>query len=510
MHRVLFKSLILLWTAFPSMAAAEPVIVSLPTQSTIETGALSSLSLKLDQAIVSITIDDDSAPWWKARPAREGQGDSTLSILRQGRTLSMRRGETESPRLPIRMELVVPSDLDLEIAGVGLEVDIQAPIVEPTLEEQPSATAGEAAPAEEEPEVETSGPDLESQLDGAIWHHELHLESSSATLIGLAGVRIEAKLSDVRLRGTSGALELRLEDGTLESEDHFGLIHLTNRGTKVRIENQIGGLLFETTGGEVAVLGGEGPYRGEARGGSVSLLDWSGRAVITGQETQIEARDGRQGSQLEIAGTGLDVDLVRLEGPLEAELEGGRLRGSELTGNSTISARQTARLTLEALAAEEVRIDLAEDASADLRDIDGALEVVLDQARLEVHDVEQLGIKGVDCEMVAEDVAGVRMISLKNSIFDLDLTALERQPAIALRGAVDGRVELAQPCVVRMAGDVGLISENATVTGCELVTLASPKEERMRGQKGYPEGTIVLVTTLEKGGKIEIDGVVVP
>ena len=33
----------------------------------------------------------------------------------------------------------------------------------------------------------------------------------------------------------------------------------------------------------------------------------------------------------------------------------------------------------------------------------------------------------------------------------------------------------------------------------------------MRGQTGYPEGTIVLVTNVEKNsGHLEIDGVVVP
>lgn len=511
MPRILGVSLLLFAATLPLGAVEEPETYSLPASSTFNAGTFSKLSLHLDRAIVSITLDDEATASWKAKPAKKGGANATLSIGHQSGDLIVRREASEAPPATIRVELVVPESVELEVAGNDLELEIAAPLVDPP-QNEPDATASTGADgSEDDSEPVTSGPDLESQLDGAIWRHHLHLANSTAVLSGLSGVRLEARGSDVALRGTAGALALELEEGALASEDHFGLIHLAHQGSEVDIERQVGALLFETTGGELTILTGDGPFEGTSRGGSVSFLDWSGQAVIDAQETRIAARDSREGAALELAGNGLDIDIVRHEGTLEAELTGGRARGSDLRGNVTIAARDQAEIAFEALTGEETAFDLTAGAGADLRDVDAPLEVTLDQGRLEVTGVAQLGLKGLDSDVVAADVDGVRMISLKNSRFDLDLTAISRrQPAMALRGTVDGRLELAQPCVVRMAGDVGLIEENARVTGCDLVTLASPKKERMRGQKGYPEGTMVLVTNLERGGRIEIEGVVVP
>lgn len=500
-HKILLCSTTLL---FALGAKAENL--ALPARLPIDKTTVSTLSLLLDQAVIEIEVDDAATPSLTAAAIAAESPSEALRIETRDHSLSIRRGANESAPRPIRLRLVLGSEQTLEISGRALELDLQAPIEEATRDE----ATHEVAKGEDETERATSEENLEQQFDGLSWRYHLRLEDSAAELEGVVATRLEVKGSEVRLRATSGPLLLDSEDSTIESEDHRGQIRVLSAASKVEIERQLGGLLFETDGGELTVIAGHGPYQGDAAGALVSLLDWQGSAKLDGEGARFEVRDGYAGCEIEIAGRDLDIDVVRLEGALTADVEGGRLNGTALYGRTVVAARKEAQLALADLGGELVDIQLTEGASADLSGVDSVLEVKLDRARAEVTGARQLGVKGVQAEMVAEAIESVRMISLKNSLFDLDLTSLERHPAMALRGASEGRLLLAQPCVVRLAGKIELVDANARVTGCDLVTLASPKAERMRGQRGYPEGTIVLVTNLEEGGKIEVKGVVVP
>ncbi len=353
-------------------------------------GVDSHLLFELDGAELHFTTRTDALPVLQATaPAGESAG---LDVTSSGGCLTVRRagGAGEAPRL--RIDVVLGPGYTVRVAGADLAVRAE---------------------------------DLLSEDSGGSTYR-LAVERSTVDLTGVRISELEAAASSVALTGTQGILALTLEGGSAVLRGHRGRLVLAAAGADVTVADHHGQIVPDARDGSLEITGGEGTFSGTAAGAHLTFDDWRGPVELRARDTVVEARGAEHRARWQIDGIGLQLVLERIHGTVEATLEGGSLRASDLAAGVEVTAAGTRIDLVES--AGGVRLTLAGAADAVLADLLGGVEAEVSDSRLEVDQLDQLRLTGARAEVSVRRLARLESLEIRDSELALDLRGVGQGP----------------------------------------------------------------------------------
>ncbi len=462
-----FASLLLaaLAVACPLAAAT----LELPTEWPL--GVDSLLFFELDGADLYLTSRVDGLPVLRARAAKAGESAS-LDVVSSGGSLTIRRAggsEGEAPRL--RIDVALGPGRTVRVAGADLAVR-----AEDTLPEDAGRNA-----------------------------FRLALESSTAELSGVRVSELEAIDSSVTLTGTEGALVLNLTGGSASVEGHQGRLELAAAGADVTLAGHQGQIVPEIEDGSLEIAGGEGTFAGSAARAHLSFDDWRGPVEVRARDTVLEVRGAEHRDSWRIDGSGLQVVLERVWGKIEATVEGGSLRASDLSAGVQVTAGAGARVDLVEIVGG-VRLALADEAEAVLAGILGGVEAEVIDSRLEVDRTDRLKLTGGGADVSVQRLERLEPLEISDSELALDLRGIRQRLTLDLGGTSRARVQLTAPCIVQLTGAEASFGSGVEVTDCELRSVDQPVSRRQDRLKYGDVRPVRLTATVGPDAELEVEG----
>ncbi len=451
-----------LWLASVAIASAvAAATLELPADWPL--GVDSQLVFELDNADLHLTSRAEGLPVFRARVATEGEGASLETVSSGGRLTVRRAAGQGAPPVPrLRLDVELGPGRTVRIAGTDLVVRVTDALL---------------------PESGRSA-------------FRLALESSTADLAGARVSEIEAVASSLELTGTEGSLTLRLTGGSTQVQGHQGRLELEATDAGVAVTGHQGQLVSHLEGGSLEIAGGEGTFEGTAAEAQLTFDGWRGPVVVRGADSAIDALGAEHQDRWQIEGRELQVVLERVWGEIVATLEGGSLRGSDLSASVEAAASESARLDLVEVAGGAV-VELSDGAEAWITGVTGGCEAALTDSRLEVERIDRLTLSGARAQVTARGIAHLAPVEMTASELDLDLREARQGATLDLRGAGWARVRLEAPCVVQLTGAGDAFDSPVEVTGCDL--RAAGQEVSRRQERGMYGGSIPIRLTLTAG-----------
>ncbi len=435
-------------------------------------GTDSQLFFELDNADIQLTSRTGGLPELRARVATQG-GSASLEAVSSGGSLTLRRaaGGGVSPVSRLRLEVELGPGRTVRIEGTDLAVRVADALV---------PDSGRSA-------------------------FRLALESSTANLAGARVSEIEAVASSVELTGTEGSLTLKLTGGSAQVQGHQGRLELEATGAGVAVIGHQGRLVSHLEGGSLEIAGGEGTFEGTAAEAQLTFDGWAGPVVVRGADTAVDALGAEHRDRWQIEGRELQVVLERVGVEIVATLEGGSLRGSDLSASVEATAMGGARLDLVEVAGGAV-VELSDGAEAWVTGVTGNLEAAVTDSRLEVERIDRLTLSGARAQVTVRGIAQLAPVEMTASELDLDLREVRHGSSLDLRGAGWARVRLLAPCVVQLTGTGDAIDTPVEVTGCDL--RAAGQEVSRRQERAIYGGSIPSKLTVTAGpdSVVEVEG----
>ncbi len=277
---------------------------------------------------------------------------------------------------------------------------------------------------------------------------------------------------------------------------------------ELEVEGHRGDLALELDHSRLLVTGGESRCHGRLRGGWAQLEGWRGQGQLTGSDAIVEVLlAGGPETELTLEGQRLEVTVDHYEGAFTARLRGGRLRGADLAGRTEVTGSSAAFVDLAELEGE-VRLSLAGGASAQMTDIAEKLVAEVEGSRLETERVGNLNLVAERAEVFVTELARLGSAKATDSRLELDLTRLDHDPSLVLKGAGRAHIRLRSPCEVRVVQPGEIREERAKVTGCEFRTRSDARER-------FPvhtvvEGAVKLIASVSEESSLTVEGTPLP
>lgn len=466
--------------------AAAPVAAQPPPLGEIELPA-APVSLVLDNARVTIAAESGATPllrWWRDRA--DAPGAAELAAYSDGGAVVVQRPDAAEgePRARLRVEVVIDAAQPLAIAGAGLDLALERAGVEAA--ERPDVAPPAAPPV-------------------AAAATELSLVDSQATIGGLGGIVGVVDGGTLELRGTAGSHDLTVRDGSLRLIGHQGAATLNGDGAELAVEDAGGQLTIRAGGGTISLRSVRGRLQLELVDGGLQILDGGGSGSIVLTDSSADLR-GARFQNLSLKAVASHVTASACEGLATVDLTGGSLAVDDGSGSLTGVARDGAIVDLVDHRGD-VQLNLQEDSSAELRGIDGKVNL---RARGGEVVVDRASSLEVELDGVFATLGGVKALGafkVVSSEVELDLSELGR-PAVELAVQADSsvRVRLATPCRVRATGLESSLASQVDVTGCELQLGASGRwaTRRVRDIEGKPPTT--LTAQIAESSELTVEG----
>ncbi len=426
-----------------ALLATGPVaaeILELPAEWPL--GIDSRLVFELDDADLHLTTRAGGLPVLRARTAAVGES-ANLEVTSSGGHLTVRRpGEEGASR--VRIDVALGPGRAVHVAGTGLTVR------------------------------------AEDKLAGGLGVR-LALDRSTARLSGVRVSRLEATSSSVTLVNTAGDLALTLTGGKARVQGHVGRLELRAGDAGVAVIDHRGQIVPEVEGGSLEIAGGDGTFAGTAFEANLSFSDWRGPAEVRARDSLVEILGGEHRDHWQIDGRESQLVLERIEGTVEATLEGGSFNAGDLSANLLVTAGGT-RLDLIEVGGG-VTLELSDAAEALIAGATGGVEAQVTDSRLEIDRVDRLKLTGSAADVIARGVERLESLGLRDSQLALDLRDSRPGASLELRGTGYASVQLTEPCIVQLSGGDGAFGHQVEVVGCELRTSGeqvSPRHDRLK------------------------------
>lgn len=506
---LLFLMLMLLGGSFAGSAArSETETLELPFSLRLD--GTRDFDLRLDHADVTVRVEADAVPHLVARRAETTPPSASAAGIVSPEALSLeathRDGgivltrpspDGDAARPTLALELVIAPQHSLAIAGQALVVDVSAPV--------PDAAAVAAAVAVADPDAAAADTPAAPAPERMPARYVFRLRDSQARMIGGENLEVEIAGGTFRLVDTLGDLTVTATGGELASDRHAGRMLLDLGGGEATIQGAAGELRATVTGGRFAAFDSRLTATRMSVTDATAILDgWTGSVELRGSDARLDLQRGGADASLDIAGSRLEAAVVGLEGELTANLDAGSLTASGIRDNADVDAKNGAQISLSDVG-QRVVLHLEAGASGFVTNVGEWVTVRVANGRVEVDGTEHFGARGEHAEVIARDIRWLETTSFKNSRLDLDLSAIEHDPAMALKDSTEAHVILPLPCSIRVAGPDFAVENKVRVTGC---TLFTRKNMPPRGQRGGIPGERSMVVSITDTGALDVEAVV--
>ncbi|MEM9554743.1 MAG: hypothetical protein AAGC60_10825 [Acidobacteriota bacterium] len=496
-------------------------VLELPTARSLD--GVGALQVALDGAEADVLIDASAPASLRAEVlerAADGAprtGRLVLAPQAAGPWRLVRPVGAES--VAVRVELVVPPHLALEIVGRDIALSAQSAVL-PTADDasdgssEPGTPRRRSRPAERGVQSGSTDTDTRGGL-------RVEVEASSLDLLGLRGARLETSESFVVCDRCAGATTLTANGGTAELTAHRGALDVLATDAAVSIRGLEGGLVVDLLGGSLDVLGGIGMARLDARDASLRVdrrrgplhaeLEASSLTVAdlvnerTADLDPAAPRDaGRESSLRLIARDGSRLDLAGVQASILVQLDGADLEAVELDGRLELEAQNDASVQI---ADSSVQLRASQHSGTmELRSLRGAARLAARDLSLRLDEVQQLSLDGSGLDLSGGSVGRITRLDLAASVVDLDLSSLDPgHLGLRFGASSDVDLRLPVPCVVQMRSDETLESEQIDVTGCDLRMPEQPLRSA-RSNLRYGRRPLTTVITLDSGTEVRVRG----
>lgn len=433
--------------------------------------------------IVSTDTTDALVRWWPARPGASGSAE--VAAYQEGAAIviarpDLREGETAAR---VRVEIVVGTGQGISIYGDGIDLEMGRDQAE-ELEQLSADDAPRPAPA------------LPVQLQ---------LSESEIGLSGYGGVVGTLDGCTSEFRQTTGNHELTARDSQVRLVGHRGSIVVSSEGADVIAEDADGSFAVKGSGGSVDLRSTRGRIKIELSDASLQILDSRGPGLIALTESNADLRD-TQFQNMNIKSVMSHVTTSSCGGDHTIDFSGGSLSEDSGSGTVTGTARGGARIELSDHHGN-VKVNLLEDTSADLRMIDGDVNLSSREGEVTVEGAKSLTIVLNNTWATLSGIEKLASFQATGSEVDLDLTTSHaRKLQVAAQAGSSVRVHLATPCRVHATGLSGSLARQVDVTGCELQLGKAGRwaTKRVRGIDGQPP--ILLTAKVADNAELSVEG----
>lgn len=488
------------------------------------------LVLELDAADIHVFLEGEGGALVHATAATtatttESPGPTELILghVRGEAVLTRRLPEgSEGPRL--RLDLLVPPEMPMRIAGRDLSIRIEpaaytdrgeeslADAGGRELTEDAEGSGGTPEGIDEERDQKANTPQGDASNgrdhpDDPPWL-DLDLESSELMAHGITDIGGRVSRSHLDFEKTHHALELALTESFTEIEDHQGSLALRIIGGETSVAGGRGSHeIWAAAHAEIEVSEGLGRLFTQVTAESRLRIDgFRGDVSVEGAQSFVEGRRlWSAGKGVKIEAERLDLVLEDCRGPFEAQLKGGRLNGVAFLGQAKITGLRQAEIELEDLNGQ-LALWLRTGSSGQVAETRGKIEANVDGSRLTVWDAQRLDLTAKDAEVELRGLRALAGFRAQGSRLDLDLRSLQgNKPVLHLLSQTRGAIRVAAPCMVQIKSTDPLGASNVEVSGCE--TKRHGEGNRRRAPTRIDGSRMTWLTVdIAPDAQIEIDG----
>jgi hypothetical protein len=226
--------------------------------------------------------------------------------------------------------------------------------------------------------------------------------------------------------------------------------------------------------------------------------------VLNGTATTYEIRE-LEAQQLKYQGTDSDFSLDSVRAAVNAQLTGGEADLTSVTGNLTLTALESARVTAERHDGK-MSLTLKEDSTAELEEVTGDLTAMVIDSEMEAYAVDGLDLIAQNARVSAEVLKRLTKLKIKLSEIELDLRRItDRRLTVSVVDQSYVTVLLDAPCRVQVRetedGGSGL-----SVSGCELQMERSGRWKGQRRKTADGRRPFLLIAKVSLDGDLRIQG----
>jgi len=334
--------------------------------------------------------------------------------------------------------------------------------------------------------------------------HTFDLLDSEIFLVGAQATTITGKNTFVDGEDGHGELRVDIDRGSLFLRRHRGNLHLSSLNSASSIEELRGTVDISLDGGSLELRGGTGAVTGQVRSGNISLSRWSGNGRLTGEDATIELRDGFV-NQMNVTATATILAVEGCRGSVTAQLTGGELTAEAVQGSLQATASASARVEVIDHKGPLV-LEVHDDSSAEISEIEGSVNVNVDQSELRVDGASALGLTARGASLSLARVRRFTNFLAAASELELDLRdTVGGEFDLEVTDGSHATVYLASPCRVRLR-DSTASSHQVDVTGCEfqMQNTGRWRGSKSKGLDGRP--TFLLTARVFEGGSLSVRG----
>jgi len=447
----------------------------------------SPILIDLADAVVRIVADDGLEPelrWRRVSP--DAPGSAELSVVQEGGSIVVERPAPAEGEVQARLliEITMPTTHAVAVHGTGLDLSIERKLVE-----------------EPEQSVQNAPPPVASTPTAT----EIRLVDSQAALTGIGAVIGAFDGCIVELYRTTGVHELSSIDGELRLDSHHGHATVVCHGTDVTADGTTGRISVKATGGSVELRSTQGRFKIETTDAHVQILDSRGSGIIAVTDSNVDLRNTRL-QDLNFKGISSYATMTSCDGKTTVDFSGGSLSFDSVTGNLTGTARDGARIDLTDHRGE-VKLNLQQDSSADLRSIDGAVTITARGAELSLDGAKSLALTAAKTWATVSAIDKLEKFQVSSSDVDLDLVECrDRTPTVTVQADSRVRVRLATPCRVKAKGLSASMASQVDVTGCELQLGQGSRWATRRARDIDGKLPITLTAQVAESSELTIEG----
>lgn len=478
---VLFGILVLGLTC-PVAGAQEPPLgeIELPSRAIV---------VDLDDAAVQIVAAAGEQPmlrWWRARTDDPRIAELDAFENEAGVVIARPSSEQDDATgiARLRIEIATDSLQGLSVNGSDLNLEIRR--VQP----EPEITMDSDAPAQDPGPAPPIG---------------LELAASTISLREVGSVSAVLDGCDTDLLDTTGNQELTVVSGQLRSVGHQGEIFVRGENADISAERSRGRTKVIATGGSVNLRTVNGRFDIRVNDGGLQILGGAGSGAIFATHSSGDIRNTRFKS-LNVKGAMSHITVSDVNGSQTVDLTGGSLTADDCVGDIQGSGRDGAELRINGHEGNLV-LNIQEDASTDIRDVNGDVKLTGRGADLTVDRVSSLALDATESRVTASGISKLASFQSTRSEIDLDLSECgDRKVTLAVQAESRVHLTLRTPCQVHATGVGSALASQIDVVGCEL-QLGSGGRWATRRSRGIDGSKPITVTAnVAKSAELTVEG----
>jgi hypothetical protein len=454
------------------------------------------IEVELRGGRVEVTIDPEIEPSIEALDFLEGEESHGFVILEpieksHGLRISQAYGDdTVAPRIVVRLNIRPLTRLlfrgsELQIQIVDLRVDRReesAPDASAATRPAPATSGGIADPTSDLLKFLCDDSDI--QLDGVRY----------ATLGG--------RHNRFSFQRSSGPIRGQFERGRLEVEGHRGSVELTTTGCELQLSELNGSLTTRMEGGSLAVSNSHATVDVIVRSGNAVEFDSvTGRLGISLFRTPASVRRcGDDPNLIDINSEESQLEIESSKASMSISVRNVELSGSDWQARAMVSVTGLSRFELGG-AKQGIDLRVQDGSEARLRNVEGKLSARIQDSRLELSAIKDLDLFSESSTVEGTRIEGISRLDGKDSDLDLDLSYARSFPAFKLGGTTRARFALANPCVVRVAGEHDETESRIQASGCQVIGTREPLPSQLYSAGRQPQ---LMTLQLESGTQVEV------